>query len=53
MEKRNLLRSISNFHSVLKFWKMRNLTLEGRIGFVKTVALSKIVFQSLIEIIPN
>ena len=36
---------IANFQRVLKLWKLRNLTLEGRILIFKTLALSKIIFQ--------
>ena len=32
---------------------MRNLTLEGKIVIFKTLAISKIVFQSLITPIPR
>ena len=33
-------------------WKMRNLTLEGKIVIFKTLAISKIVFQSMITPVP-
>ena len=46
-EEVNILRNISSIQSVPKLRKMRNLTLEGRI------VILKIVFQSLIYIIPN
>ena len=32
---------------------MRNLTLEGKIVTFKTIAISKIVFQSFITAVPN
>ena len=34
-------------------WKMRNLTLEGKIVIFKTLAISKIVFQSMITPVPR
>ena len=38
---------------VLKISKMRNLTLEGKISYFKTIAISKIVFQSFITTVPK
>ena len=38
---------------VLKIWKMRRLTLEGKIGILKTIAISKIVFQAFIITVPK
>ena len=32
---------------------MRNLTLEGKIAIFKTIAISKIVFQSFIAAVPK
>ena len=47
-EERNLYITVTNIQRVLKVWRMRNLTLEGKIFIFKTLAISKIVFQSLI-----
>ena len=44
-------KSIIDIQRVLKIWKIRNLTLEGKI--VKTIAISKIVFQSFITAVPK
>ena len=38
---------------VLKIWKMRRLTLEGKIVIFKTIAISKIVFQAFITTVPK
>ena len=38
---------------MLKIWKSRKLTLEGKIIIFKTIMISKIVFQSLITTAPN
>ena len=38
---------------VLKIWKMRRLTLEGKIVIFETIAISKIVFQAFITIVPK
>ena len=37
----------------MKIWKMTNLTPEREIFIFKTVAVSKIVFQSFITIVPK
>ena len=57
-DEENLLRTIFSIQSMIKFSKIRNLILEGRIVIFKTLALPwmalpKIVLQSLINIIPN
>ena len=36
-----------------EIWKMRNLTLEWKIVIFKTLAISKIVFQSLVTPVPR
>ena len=38
---------------VLKLWRMRQLTIEGRIAIFKTLAISKIVYLALLTNIPN
>ena len=43
---------ISNIQGVLNLWRMRNLTLEGRIVVFKTLAISKIVFLAIFTKIP-
>ena len=45
--------AVTNIQRVLKLWKMRNLTLEGKIVIFKILAISKIVFQSLITPFPR
>lgn len=49
----NLFRTISTIQSALKIWRTRNLTLEEKIVISKTLALSTIMFQLLINIIPS
>ena len=46
---KNFLDSITKIQNVLKVWRMRRLTLEGKIMVFKTLAISKIVFLSLIS----
>ena len=51
-EERNFCLIIANTQRVLKSWKLRNLTLEGKILMSKTFTLSKIIFQALVTPIP-
>ena len=43
---------IANTQRVLKLWKLRNLTVEGKVLIFKTLALSKIIFQAFVTPIP-
>ena len=52
-EEKNFYTTVANIQRVLKIWKMRNLTLEGKIVIFQTLAISKIVFQSLVTPIPR
>ena len=49
---KNFLDSITKIQNVLKVWRMRHLTLEGKIIVFKTLAISKI-FLSLISKVPT
>ena len=51
-EERNFSLIIANIQRVLKLWKLRNFTLEGKILIFKTLALSKIIFQAFVTPIP-
>ena len=51
-EERNFCLIIANTQRVLKLWKLRNLTLEEKILIFKTLALSKIIFQAFVTLIP-
>ena len=48
----NNFRKILNIDRILKMWRQRNLTLEGKIIILKT-ALSKITFLAQVLVIPN
>ena len=43
--------AVTNIQRVLKMWRMRNLTLEGKIVIFKTLVISKINVQSLITLV--
>ena len=51
-EERNFCLIIANTQRVLKLWKLRNLTVEGKVLIFKTLALSKIIFQAFVTPIP-
>ena len=44
---KNFLETISKIQNVLKIWRMQSLTLEGKIIVFKTLAISKIVYLSM------
>ena len=46
-------KTVTDIQRVLHVWKMRNLTLERKIAIFKTIAMSKIVFQSFIATAKN
>ena len=47
-EEKIFYKIVTDVQRVLKIWKMRKLTLEGKIVIFKTIAISKIVFQAFI-----
>ena len=52
-EERYFCLIIGNIQRVLKLWKLRNLTREGKILIFKTLALLKIIFQAFVTTIAN
>ena len=52
-KKQKIFCDISNIQGVLNLWRMRNLTLEGRMVVFKTLTVSKKVFRALLTKIPN
>ena len=49
----NFRKTILNIERILKIWRRRNLTLEGKIIIFKTLALSKVTFLSQVLVISN
>ena len=49
----NFLKQITSIEKVLKLWRMRNLTLEGKATVFKVLVISKIVHLALIPNIPT
>ena len=49
----NFKKHISKIENILKIWRMRNLTLEGKINVFKTLAISRIIHLALATPISN
>ena len=47
------MKRISEIESVLKLWRLRNLTFKRRITIFKSLALPKIIDFVLVKTIPN
>ena len=45
--------TVKNISNVIKLWRMRHLSLEGKIIIFKSLAVSKIVYLALITLITN
>ena len=52
-EEKNFYKIVTDMQRVLKIWKMRRLTLEGKTVIFKTIAISKIAFQAFITTVPK
>ena len=50
---KNALETISKIQNVLKIWRMRSLTLEGKVIVFKTLAILKIVYLSMTIKVPT
>ena len=44
----NFIRHVQKIEEVLKLWRMKNLTVKGKITIFKTLAISKIIYLSLV-----
>ena len=53
MNQKNYCKTITSIHGILKLWRMRNLSIEGKIVVFKTLAISKLVYLALLTVIPN
>ena len=52
-DEENVLETITKIQNALKIWRIRSLTLEGKIIVFKTLAISKIVYLSMMIKIPT
>ena len=50
---KNFKNHIRKIETVLKIWRMRNLTLEGKVTIFKILAISKIIDLASVTILPN
>ena len=50
---KNVWETISKIQNVLKIWRMRSLTLEGKVIVFKTLAILKIVYLSMTIKVPT
>ena len=56
MNHKNYYKTITSIHGILKLWRMRNLSIEGKIAVRiegKTLAISKLVYLAPLTVIPN
>ena len=53
VNQKNYCQAISNIHGILKLWRMRNLSIEGKLVVFKTLAISKLVYLALLTVIPD
>ena len=51
-QEKSFLNHIVKIQNILKFWKLRNLTIEGRIIVFKSLAISKLIHLGLVTEIP-
>ena len=49
----NFLKTITKIEQVLKLWRKRNLSLEGKITIFKTLAIPKIVYLAMMNPVPK
>ena len=52
-QEKNFLNHNVKIRNVLKLWKLRNLTIEGRIVVFKSLAISKLIHLALVTEIPT
>ena len=53
INQKNYYQAITNIHGILKLWRMRNFSIEGKIIVFKTLAISKLVCLEFLTFIPN
>ena len=50
---KNYCKAITSIHGILKLWRMRIVSIEGKIVVFKTLAISKLVYLALLTVILN
>ena len=49
----NCINLVLKIEKLLRLWRMRNLSIAGKITVVRTLAISKLVHFALVKVIPN
>ena len=52
-QEKNVLNHIVKIQNILKLWKLRNVTIKGRIVVFKSLAISKLIHLALVTEIPT
>ena len=53
INQKNSCKAITSINDILKLWRMRNLSTEGKIAAFKTLAISSLVYLALLTVFPN
>ena len=51
--KKNLFNLVLKIKKLLRLWRMRNLSIAGKITVFKTLEITKILQLALVNVIPN
>ena len=49
----NFIKFIKKIENFLKIWRIRNLTVQGKITIFKTLAVSKVIHLTLVTNVPQ
>ena len=49
----NFIKLIKKIENVLKIWRIRNLTVQGKITIFKTLVISKVIHVALVTNVPQ
>ena len=52
-DEENFIKLIKKIEKVLKIWRIRNLTVQGKITIFKTLAISKVIHLALVTNVPQ
>ena len=52
-DEENFIKLIKQIENVLKIWRIRNLTFQGKITIFKTLAISKVIHLALVTNVPK
>ena len=52
-DEKNFVSHIKSIENLLKIWKMRTLSIEGKINIFKALAISKIVHLAMVTDVPS